>query len=143
MGYVCEMIRQALRRFEVKEGATDEPLPDSGVDGRARRVRRPAQAGWGQPAEPMLCPNPCRLRVHRVPAMLPEPCRVCGRAFRRRHVTSASGWRREKLEDGKSTVMFVNECGGGRYDTAKRYGKPTKDVWLCPLAKHWRRTLRR
>ena len=33
--------------------------------------------------------------------------------------------------------------GRGRYDTAKQYGKPAKDVWLCPLAKHWKRILNR
>ena len=44
----------------------------------------------------------------------------------------ASGW-----------IRVGTTKGRGRYDTAKQYGKPTKDVWLCPLAKHWRRTLNR
>ena len=44
----------------------------------------------------------------------------------------ASGWIRAGTTKGR-----------GRYDTAKQYGKPTKDVWLRPLAKRWRRTLNR
>ncbi|MXX35321.1 MAG: DUF4338 domain-containing protein [Gemmatimonadetes bacterium] len=33
--------------------------------------------------------------------------------------------------------------GCGRFDTTKQYGKPDKEVWHCPLSKHWRRTLHR
>ena len=44
----------------------------------------------------------------------------------------ASGW-----------IRVGTTKGRGRYDTAKQYGKPTKDIWLCPLAKRWRRTLNR
>ena len=44
----------------------------------------------------------------------------------------ASGW-----------IRVGTTKGRGRYDAAKQYGKPIKDVWLCPLAKHWRRTLNR
>ena len=47
-------------------------------------------------------------------------------------VYRASGW-----------IRVGTTKGRGRYDTAKQYGKPIKDVWLRPLAKHWRRTLNR
>lgn len=47
-------------------------------------------------------------------------------------VYRASGW-----------IRVGTTKGRGRYDTAKQYGKPAKDVRLCPLAKHWRRTLHR
>ena len=47
-------------------------------------------------------------------------------------VYKASGW-----------IRVGTTCGRGRYDTAKQYGKPLKDVWLCPLAKHWKRILNR
>ena len=33
--------------------------------------------------------------------------------------------------------------GRGRYDTRNEYGQPKKDIWLCPLRKHWKRTLNR
>ena len=47
-------------------------------------------------------------------------------------VYRASGW-----------IRVGTTRGRGRYDTAKQYGKPTKDVWLRPLAKHWKRILNR
>ena len=42
----------------------------------------------------------------------------------------ASGW-----------IRVGTTLGRGRYDTAKLYAKPTKDVWLRPLARHWKRIL--
>ncbi len=45
-------------------------------------------------------------------------------------VYRASGW----IHVGKTK-------GRGRYDTAKEYAKPIKDIWLCPLTKHWKRIL--
>ena len=47
-------------------------------------------------------------------------------------VDRASGWIRGGTTRGR-----------GRYDIAKQYGKPTKDVWLCSLAKQWNSILNR
>ncbi|MDE0474474.1 MAG: DUF4338 domain-containing protein, partial [Gammaproteobacteria bacterium] len=44
----------------------------------------------------------------------------------------ASGWIRVGTTQGR-----------GRCGTDERYGKPNTDVWLRPLAKHWRRILHR
>ncbi|MDE2678452.1 MAG: hypothetical protein OXI76_11150 [Gemmatimonadota bacterium] len=47
-----------------------------------------------------------------------------GTANGARPLCGASGWMRVRTTRG---------CG--RFDTAKHYGKPAKDVWLCPLSK--------
>ena len=47
-------------------------------------------------------------------------------------VYRASGWMRVGTTKGR-----------GRYDTANQYAKPVKDIWLCPLSKHWKRILNR
>ena len=51
-----------------------------------------------------------------------ETPRFTGRIYR------ASGW-----------IHVGTTRGRGRYDTHRQYGKPRKDVWLRPLAKHWKR----
>ncbi len=47
-------------------------------------------------------------------------------------VYRASGW-----------IRVGTTLGRGRYDTAKLYDKPKKDIWLRPLRKNWKRTLNR
>ena len=47
-------------------------------------------------------------------------------------VYRASGW-----------IRVGTTKGRGRYDTANQYAKPVKDIWLCPLARHWKRILNR
>ncbi|MYC98843.1 MAG: DUF4338 domain-containing protein, partial [Gammaproteobacteria bacterium] len=47
-------------------------------------------------------------------------------------VYRASGWIRVGTTQGR-----------GRCGTDERYGKPNTDVWLRPLAQHWRRILHR
>ena len=47
-------------------------------------------------------------------------------------VYRASGW-----------IRVGTTLGRGRYDTAKQYDKPKKDIWLRPLRKNWKRTLNR
>ena len=47
-------------------------------------------------------------------------------------VYRASGWIRVGPTQGR-----------GRYDTKNRYDKPTKDIWLRPLRKDWKRILNR
>ena len=47
-------------------------------------------------------------------------------------VYKASGWIRVGTTQGR-----------GRYDRDKLYDKPTKDIWLRPLRKDWKRTLNR
>lgn len=42
----------------------------------------------------------------------------------------ASGW-----------IHVGTTQGRGRYDTKMEFGKPKKDIWLCPLRKDWKRTL--
>ncbi len=42
----------------------------------------------------------------------------------------ASGW-----------IHVGTTQGRGRYDTKREFGKPKKDIWLCPLRKDWKRTL--
>ena len=47
-------------------------------------------------------------------------------------VYRASGWTRVGSTQGR-----------GRYDTKKRFDKPTKDIWLRPLRRDWKRVLNR
>ena len=47
-------------------------------------------------------------------------------------VYKASGW-----------IHVGATKGRGRYDRDKLYDKPSKDIWLRPLRKDWKRTLNR
>ena len=47
-------------------------------------------------------------------------------------VYKASGW-----------IRLGTTQSRGRYDRYKLYDKPTKDIWLRPLRKDWKRTLNR